>query len=531
MKKYNLITAALPYPNGNLHLGHILEFLQTDILKRYENQNKIFTMFFSGIDSHGTPIMLKAHKEKKNPEKIITNFLNKYKYDLKNFNINYENFYKTNSYENEINAKKFFNKIYQKKLIKIKAKNQLYDKNLKIFLPDRYIIGTCPKCKSKDQYGDICDTCNFNYEAIDLINPLSKLTNTKPIKKKTYHYFFLINKMQKKIKNWCKKNIHQKEIFNKIDEWFKDNLKKWNISRNKPYFGIKIPSENKKYFYVWMDAPIGYISSIQNFFIKNNINFLFFLRKNIFNIKHIIGKDIINFHSLFWIAMLDAIKFKKPKKIFVHGFITINNVKMSKSKNTFINAEDIIKKIRSDYLRFYLASKINNKVNDIDFNKNELVYKINSDLIGKFINIISRSINIISKYYKNKLSKRLTSKNLFFQYIKIYKKIKKLQKIRNFNKIITIIISYAEKINIYMEKTKPWNLCKDKNTYKNGHEVCTTVINIFLILLFYMEPIIPKLTNKIKKIFNEDIKNIVIKKKPLLNKYIKSYKHLAFKLK
>ncbi|HFL8819486.1 MAG TPA: methionine--tRNA ligase [Candidatus Azoamicus sp. OHIO2] len=532
MHKYIFISSALPYPNGNLHIGHMLEFIQTDIWIRFKNKNNLNAFYFSGIDAHGTPIMLKALSEKTIPQKLVTNFFLSYKKDLLNFNINYSNFYTTHSYENEILTRNFFYKLYEKNLIYIKKTSQFYDNKLKSFLPDRYIIGTCPKCKSVDQYGDICEKCNFNYDALELINPKSKITNTTPIILQTNHYFFSLEKFQSFLINWCKKTLLQKQMLNKLTEWFKIGLNPWNISRNSPYFGIKIPGEQDKFFYVWIDAPLGYFASIQNFFLKSNINinhYLFKTKK--FILYHFIGKDIISFHALFWIAILKAMNIKLPKDIIVHGFLTINGKKMSKSKNTFITAKDLNGKFNTDYIRFYLASKLNNKITDIDFNIKDFINKINSDLIGKFINILSRISTILIKNYNGILAEKIFSYDLFYEYTSINKTINSLYNKRKFNKIIKIIINYTDKINLYIEKEKPWYLHVDVLTYKRGHEVCTTALNLFFILLFYIKPIIPQIVSSIEVMLKLDKINNSILVLPYTSICIKNYKHIIYKLK
>lgn len=530
MNKYTIIFSALPYPNGDLHLGHMLEFIQTDIWLRFKNQTTYKYFYFSGIDTHGTPIMLKALSEKTTPEKLITHFFLSYKKDLSNFNINYNNFYTTNSYENEILVRKFFYKLYEKKMIYIKNTSQFYDNVLKIFLPDRYVLGTCPKCNNHNQYGDICDKCNNNYDAIDLINPRSNLTNTIPTIISTHHYFFSLDKIQTFLTAWCKKNLSQKQILNKLQEWFKIGLKSWNISRNSPYFGIKIPGEYTKLFYVWMDAPLGYFASTQNFFLKFNINIMyFFFKKKIINLYHFIGKDIISFHTLFWIAILKIIKIKLPTDIFIHGFITVDRIKMSKSTETFITAKDLYKNFNPDYIRFYLASKLTNKITDIDFNTTDFISKINSDLIGKFINILSRVSNMIIKNYNATLASNLSSEELFQEYIKIKNTINYLYQKRKFNNIIKIVIKYTDKINLYLEKEKPWCLHKDQLTYNRGHEVCTTALNLFLILLYYIKPIIPQLAHNIEIMLNLNQSYTLGTKYTSLT--IKNYHHTAHKLK
>lgn len=530
MNKNIFTTSALPYANGYLHIGHILEFIQTDIWVKHKKQNKNEIFYFSGIDSHGTPIMLKSINEKINPEKLITKYYISYIEDLKKFNITYNNFYKTNSYENEILSRKFFLKLYEINIIYIKKIKQFYDNNMHVFLPDRYIIGTCPNCKTNNQHGDICEICNYNYNNKKLIKPISKLSNTKPIKIQTKHYFLSLKNLKNFLNKWCKNNISDPQITNKLKEWLKSKLKSWDISRDAPYFGIKIPAEHNKFFYVWMDAPIGYLASAQNYFLKLNINFINdFFKKNLFNFYHFIGKDIVYFHTLFWPAMLKSIKTSLPKNIFVHGFITINNTKMSKSKNTFIQCKDLIKNVNSDYLRFFFASKINNKINDIDFNENDFIKKINTILIGKFLNILNRISKILQTYYFSMLSNNIDSKKMFNEYKNIYKLIILLYEKRKYAKILKIILKYADKINIYIEKIKPWDLCKKKNTYKKGHNVCTNIINLFLLLLFYIKPIIPEITHKIEKILNIHL-NINLFKMPILNKKIHKHIHLANKI-
>ncbi len=512
MKKYLIVFSALPYPNGNLHLGHMLEFIQTDIWVR--SKKKIKKFYFSGIDSHGTPIMLKALKEKKEPENLINNFMLSYKKNLKNLNINCSNFYTTHSYENEILTRKIFFKLYEKKLIKTKISLQLYDKNLKIFLPDRYIIGKCPKCYTENQHGDLCEKCNFNYNAIDLINPISKITNTKPIKKKTKNYYIILKKTQKIIKNWCNNKITQNEIKNKLKEWIDIGLKLWNISRNKPYFGIKIPNENSKFFYVWLDAPLGYFASAQNFFLKYNLNFIYLLnKKKIFSFYNFIGKDIIYFHTFFLISILKNTKFRLPKNIHVHGFITINGQKMSKSKNVTTEINDFTKNYNPNYLRFYFASKIKKNISDIDFSLKDFTKVINTDLISKFINIFNRVKNFIIQNEKNLIIKNKKSKDLMKEFIKIKKIIKILYQKCDYSKIIKIILNFSEKINKYLDKEKPWSLQKNKNTQKRAYIVCNTALLLFTKLISYIKYIIPNISKKIKyKIINKNLKNLICNK-------------------
>ncbi len=524
---YIFVTSALPYSNGYLHLGHILEFIQTDIWVRYKREVGFKCFYFSGIDAHGTPIMLKAQNEHISPETLINRYYLAYKKDLFNFNINCNSFYSTHSYENEMISKKFFLKLYEKKFIFIKEIYQFYDFNLNVFLPDRYVIGKCPKCFALNQYGDICSKCCASYNAFDLIDPLSKLSGVKPEKKQTKHFFFHLNKFNSFLKKWFNISLSQKQISNKLLEWFNSGLVSWDISRDFPYFGIKIPGEFNKFFYVWLDAPIGYISSIQNFFLKYNINIFNY---NVFNLYHFIGKDIIYFHALFWPAILKGVDFILPKKILVHGFLTVNGFKMSKSNNTFILANDFIKQFNAEYLRFYLAYKLNNNIVDIDFNFLDFCNKINSNLISKFLNIISRTSKIIINNYNYMLSSKLNESNLFNDYLNLNKIIMIYYDTLNYSGIIRLIMKYSDKINIYIDNHKPWKLCKDSVTYRMGQEVCTTAINLFLILLMFLKPIMPKLVDNIQCMFVDFRFYGIVLKKPVLNIKIEKYKHVASRI-
>lgn len=532
MYKQNFVTSALPYANGFLHLGHILEFIQTDIWVKFRNFNGKMCFYFSGIDAHGTPIMLKSLDKQINPENLISNFFLGYKTNLSFFNINCDNFYRTNSYENEMFSRKFFFKLYEKKLLFIKNISQFYDNHLKLFLPDRYIIGTCPACNAHNQYGDICDQCNFNYLATDLINPISKLSGKIPEEKISKHYFFKLKNFSKFLNQWCSVTLTQSQVLNKLKEWFSIGLNDWDVSRDMPYFGIKIPLEYEKFFYVWADAPLGYFASAQNYFKKFNINFIdiFFKKKNL-DFYHFIGKDIIYFHSLFFPSMLVALNFKLPKDIFTHGFLTVNGLKMSKSSNTFILADDLSCKVRSDFLRFYLASKLHNGLSDIDFSFTELCSSVNSNLIGKFFNIISRVTKILNVYYDSFLSDKIDDVILFDEFLELKNVVFDSYNNRNYSKVINLILHYADKINIYLDKEKPWYLVKDKLTAVKGHNVCTAALNLFLILLHYLEPVIPETASRIKKCLNLDLNKFFIKKKPLLSIRFNKYECFIQKIK
>ncbi|WDR80570.1 methionine--tRNA ligase [Candidatus Purcelliella pentastirinorum] len=400
-----------------------------------------------------------------------------------------------------------------------------------MFLPDRFVIGTCPKCKTKNQYSDNCEICGSTYSCKEIINPKSTISNSIPILKNSTHYFFNLPIFSKMLKNWITSGTLNKNVSNKILEWFKIGLKKWNISRDAPYFGFKIPKTNK-YFYVWLDATIGYISTFKNLCKKNkNINFNEFWNKNTkTKLYHFIGKDIVYFHSLFWIAILEGCKLRKPNKIFIHGHLTINKIKMSKSKKTHIKAKTWLKNFNSDSLRYYLASKLSHKLEDIDLNLIDFKKKINNDIVNKLINLAYRNLKFIHKLYNNKLSKTLDNNNLYATFVKKSKHILKYFNNCNFSKITKKIMKLTKKANYYIDQQKPWKLVKTSKNKNKVHEICTTGINLFKILMTLLKPILPKLSNKIEKLLNTNLtfKNI---NKPLLNHKIKNPKKLFNRIK
>lgn len=525
------VTSALPYANGDLHLGHMLEFVQADIWVRYHNLIGNSCIFISGVDAHGTPIMLRSNMNNILPEHLINKYFLSHKKDLDSFNISYDNFYTTHSYENEILSRKFFKKLVEKNCIFIKDINQLYDLEKKLFLPDRYVIGTCPKCYSLEQYGDVCEKCCYRYDAIDLINPISVLSKATPVKKHSKHYFFNLCKFSSFLKLWCFESLSQKQIINKLDDWFNHGLKDWDISRDDPYFGFKIPCEYNKFFYVWMDAPIGYLSSFLNFSVCGSKHFRnFFYKTKSYELYHFIGKDIMYFHALFWPAVLKGLNYNIPKDIFVHGFLTINGKKMSKSAGTFITARQFLNEFNTEYFRFYLASKLSNNVVDIDFNFEDFVSKINSDLIGKFFNIFSRCSKILVDKYNSTLSDTLSDNVLFHDYFQLFDKIILLYEERKYSDVIFYVMKYTDGINLYIDREKPWHLLKHSETSLRAQEVCTTGINLFLILLSYLSPVMPSLSGKIETILSIKLSMFLKSKQPLLRRKIKCYSHLVSRI-
>ena len=521
-KRKILVTQALPYANAPLHLGHILEAVQTDIWSRFQNLNGNECLFFCADDTHGTPVMLKASEMGIKPEKLIKDVYKDHKSTYELYDINFTNFYSTHSDENKEYSEYIYKCAKKNDLISKSNIEQYYDKKEKIFLSDRLIKGTCPKCGAEDQYGDNCSVCGASYDILEVKNPISILSNTTPIKKKSEHIFFDLPKKIEMLKDFIRKVDLQKSIKNKLKEWLNDDLKKWDISRDAPYFGFEIPNEKNKYFYVWVDAPIGYIASISNWANKNNLNMKDLWSNNSeYEIYHFIGKDIAYFHGLFWPALLSSSNFKLPDGINVHGFLTINGEKMSKSKGTGILAREFADITNPETLRYYFAAKLNNKVEDIDLNFDEYVQRINSDLIGKYLNIASRSASFLSKN-KNTLSSNI-NKDLIKKLTSKKDEIITLFESKEYSKLIRIIMDLADEVNKYINEETPW-----KRNIDEAIEISSTAINAFYILSIYLHPIIPNITNEAFKFLkvdivsfndiNEKIINEINDYKPLLNR-------------
>ncbi|RZO28780.1 MAG: methionine--tRNA ligase [SAR86 cluster bacterium] len=517
-----LVTQALPYANAPLHLGHILEAVQTDIWTRFQNLNGNECLFFCADDTHGTPVMLKAKEMNITPEKLINDVYKDHKetYDL--YGINFTNFYSTHSDEN----KKFSEEIYieakKNNLITKEIVKQLFDEKEQMFLSDRFVKGSCPKCGAPDQHGDNCSVCGASYDVLEIKDPISILSNSEPIKKDSEHIFFDLPKKIDTLREFLNKSNLQTPIKNKLKEWLSDDLKKWDISRDEPYFGFKIPDEINKYFYVWVDAPIGYIASMDNWFKNNNIDTKEVWSPNSnYEIFHFIGKDIAYFHGLFWPALLSSANFKLPNGIFVHGFLTVNGEKMSKSKGTGILAKNFASLCDPETLRYYFASKLNDKVEDIDLNFEDYVQKINSDLVGKYLNIASRTSSFLKKN-ENKLSKNI-DKDLIKTLIDEKVNVIDLYENRKYSQLVRLIMELADNVNKYINNETPWKKDLDESV-----DICSTALNAFKIISIYLNPIIPSLTNKAYEFLNlktcsfDDIENTLTGQinnyKPLLNR-------------
>ena len=493
-----LVTQALPYANAPLHLGHILEAVQTDIWCRFQNLNGNECHFFCADDTHGTPVMLKAKELGISPEKLISNIYEDHKKTYDVYGINFANFYTTHSDENRKFSEYIYLEAKKNNLISKEIIEQLYDENEKMFLSDRFIKGSCPKCGAEDQHGDNCSICGASYDVLEIKEPISIVSGTTPTKRKSEHIFFDLPKTIDILSQFLDKANLQTPIKNKLKEWLNDDLKKWDISRDAPYFGFEIPEEDNKYFYVWVDAPIGYIASMENWLKDKKLNASDLWSKNSdYEIYHFIGKDIAYFHGLFWPALLSSANLKLPDGIFVHGFLTINGEKMSKSKGTGISAKDFSEMCDPETLRYYLAAKLNDKVEDLDLNFEDYVQRINSDLVGKYLNIASRSASFLKKN-NNELSEDI-DKNLIKSLSREKENIIKLYEERKYSKLIRLIMDLADNVNKYINEETPW-----KKDLSEAVSICSTSLNAFKIISIYLNPIIPNITKNAYKFLNLD---------------------------
>ena len=520
-----LVTSALPYANGSIHIGHVLESVITDIWVRYQNINGNECLYFCADDTHGTPVMLKAKELGIDPEELIKRTREEHIKSYSRFNINFNNFYTTHSDENKKYAEDIYQKCKEGNLIFKKEIEQFYDSEEGLFLSDRFIKGTCPKCGAEDQYGDGCSVCGTTYTPDDLLNPVSSLSNSELTKKRTEHVFFDLPQMKDFLENYLKDLILQDPIKNKLNEWIEDGLKPWDISRDKPYFGFEIPGEKDKYFYVWLDAPIGYLASAKNWAENNNMDMKdLWSESSDYEIHHFIGKDIAYFHALFWPALLKSSNIRLPESINVHGFLTIDGEKMSKSNGTFINADDFAGNYDGELLRYYFADKFNNSIDDLDFNEDEFIQKINSDIVGKYLNIASRVSKFIEKNGNNlsaNLDGDFIEKNLSMidEVIEHYENL-------NLSKSVKIIMKMADEVNKYINENEPWKSGEEKAV-----EVSSTAINCFRVISILLNPVLPTITSKALEVFNDsatnDFNNI---KDCLVDTKINPYKPLLKRL-
>jgi methionyl-tRNA synthetase len=526
------VSSALPYANGSIHMGHLVEYIQSDIWVRFQKLYGNKCVYICAADAHGTPIMIKAREEQTTPEELVKHISKEQYKDLKDFNVEFDNFYTTHSSENTELVHRIYKALLKEKHIYKKTIKQAYDESEKIFLPDRFIRGNCPRCRAKDQYGDACENCGATYNPEELSQPVSVLSNTKPNWKKSEHHFFRLSSFEKQLKKWIKEsNLHQ-NITSKLDEWFTVGLRDWDISRDAPYFGINIPDTTDKYFYVWLDAPIGYLASFLNLCKKtSDLNFEdYWLNKNSNEIYHFIGKDIVYFHTLFWPAILEGSGFRKPNSVFAHGFLTINGKKMSKSRGTFIKARTYLDHLDPTYLRYYYAAKLGPSMEDIDLNFDDFILRVNSDLIGKLVNIASRCATFINKNFDSKLASKHDDPSLFQEFLNKSKTISKYFEHREFSKVIRETMKLSDMTNEYIDKNKPWAIIKEKDRGTKAQEICTQGLNLFRIIMIYLTPVLPELSKKSQILFKEQLWTWSSLENPLLSCNISNYKPLLLRI-
>jgi methionyl-tRNA synthetase len=526
MPRKIVVTSALPYANGPIHIGHLVEYLQTDIWVRFQKMCGNQCLYFCADDTHGTPVMISARAQSITPEELINRMHKEHEADFDGFHIEFDNYYTTHSPENKDFSELIFNSLNEAGSIAKRNVEQAYCENCKMSLPDRYIRGACPKCGAEDQYGDSCEICSGTHRPTDLINPYCATCRSKPTVRTSEHYFFKLADYQQKLKGLIAAGYTQKSVANKLDEWFKAGLKDWDISRDGPYFGFKIPGEENKFFYVWLDAPIGYMASAKNYCDKNSLDFDKLWNSDEYELYHFIGKDIMYFHALFWPAMLIGSGFKTPNRLFVHGFLTVNGEKMSKSRGTFIKASTYLKHLDPEYLRYYYASKLTDTIDDIDLSTEDFINKINSNLVGKLANLASRSGPMLAKKLDSllgrldeqgsKLINKLTAEKT--QIAENYENLK-------YAAVVRTIAALADEANRYVEQNQPWATIK--TDLEKTRTTLTAVINASRILTIYLKPILPKYAEKVEKFLNVDKLKFADTETVLENHKINEFERLA----
>ncbi len=502
-----LVTCALPYANGSLHLGHMLEHIQADIWVRYQRMRNHLVYFICADDAHGTPVMLKAQQLDVTPEQMIADMKSEHHQDLNLFSISYDNYHSTHSDENRQLLQLIYHRLKKKKHIKKRLISQLYDPEKKMFLPDRFVKGTCPKCQAIDQYGDNCEICGATYSPTELIDPKSTLSGAIPVMRESEHYFFDLPAFSAMLQTWTRSGALQEQVANKMQEWFASGLQQWDITRDAPYFGFEIPDAPGKFFYVWLDAPVGYMSAFKNLCDRRtDVDFHeFWCKEATSELYHFIGKDIVYFHSLFWPAMLEGSDFRKPDKLFVHGYVTVNGAKMSKSRGTFINAATYLRYFDADCLRYYYAAKLSPHIDDIDLNLEDFVQKVNSDIVNKIVNLASRTAGFINKKFAGRLSARLADPGLYQMLIDAAPDIAQEYHNRESGKAMRRIMALADSANRYIDEQAPWIVARQTENDSTLQGICSTGINLFRVLMTYLKPVLPGLTQRAEAFLNTQL--------------------------
>ena len=499
-----LVTSALPYANGSIHLGHLVEYIQTDIWVRFQKMRGHRCTYVCADDTHGTPIMLRAQKEGITPEQLIERVHGEHTADFAAFNIEFDQYHSTHAPENRALCEMVYTRLKDAGLIAQRTIEQLYDPVKEMFLPDRFIRGECPRCHAQDQYGDSCEVCGSTYAPTDLINPVSALSGATPVKRASEHYFFTLGKQEEFLRAWTGADHLQQEASNKMQEWFAAGLQDWDISRDAPYFGFEIPGAPGKYFYVWLDAPIGYMASFRRYADEHGLDFdSYWNADSNVELCHFIGKDILYFHALFWPAMLKGANLRTPSKIFAHGFLTVNGQKMSKTRGTFITARSYIEQgLNAEYLRYYFAAKLNGSMEDIDLNFDDFIARVNSDLVGKYVNIASRIVPFLTKHFGGKIGTVDRATEIQSDAVFEADEIADAYESRDYAHAMRLIMGIADAVNKYIDEKKPWVLAKDRENDAALHQICTTALTMFRGLSVYLRPVLPHLVAKVEKLLN-----------------------------
>lgn len=527
MTRKILVTSALPYANGPIHLGHLVEYIQTDIWVRFQKLQGNECWYVCADDAHGTPIMLKARERGITPEVLIEQIGAEHRRDFAGFHIGFDNYYSTHSDENRHFAELIYTRLRDGGWIDRQVITQAYDEREGMFLPDRYIKGTCPRCGADDQYGDNCEACGASYSPDELKNPVSVVSGEPPVQKESEHYFFRLQDFESMLREWAGSEGLQDEVSNKLQEWFDAGLRAWDISRDAPYFGFEIPDAPGKYFYVWLDAPIGYMASFKDLCNRMGMDFdSWWSPDSEAELYHFIGKDIVYFHALFWPAMLSGAGFRTPTRVCAHGFLTVDGQKMSKSRGTFIMAETYLRHLNPEYLRYYFAAKLGSGVHDIDLNLDDFTQRVNADLVGKLVNIASRCAGFIHKRFDGKLGERLDSPELFRRMSASAETIAGLYEAREYSRVVREVMAMADEANQYIDEKKPWVLAKDPDQAEALHAISTTGINLFRLLMLYLKPVLPTTAEAAEEFLNTTPMAWADAGQPLLDHPVAKFKPL-----
>ncbi|QHM71688.1 methionine--tRNA ligase [Mixta intestinalis] len=522
-----MVTCALPYANGPIHLGHMLEHIQADIWVRYQRMRGNQVWFICADDAHGTPIMLKAQQMGITPEQMIAEMSQAHQQDFAGFNISYDNYHSTHSDENRELSALIYGRLKENGFIKNRTISQLFDPEKGMFLPDRFVKGTCPKCKAADQYGDNCEVCGSTYSPTELIDPKSVVSGATPVMRDSEHFFFDLPSFSEMLQAWTRSGALQEQVANKMQEWFESGLQQWDISRDAPYFGFEIPGAPGKYFYVWLDAPIGYMGSFKNLCDKlGDLDFDEYWKKDsTTELYHFIGKDIVYFHSLFWPAMLEGSNFRKPNNLFVHGYVTVNGAKMSKSRGTFIKASTWLEHLDADSLRYYYAAKLSSRIDDIDLNLEDFVQRVNADIVNKVVNLASRNAGFIAKRFGGKLADTLADPALYKTFTDAAESIGEAWASREYGRAIREIMALADVANRYVDEQAPWVVAKQEGRDADLQAICTMGINLFRVLMTWLKPVLPSLSERVEGFLKTELEWDAIHT-PLLNHDVAPFKAL-----